>query len=231
MPGQPSRFAPTSQMVADLTKVAESPLETLRGIADTLRREPGILSPRRLYDIVGSVCSDAALARAVGNTVYSLPPDDPDRIVTWLKEVQAKLPARAPKLSDSVLAALRDRLAVLAIRYPAVERLRKAEGLRTTIGNWFHSVELLCDLRPLFDENRAQVEGLIPLQLLQIGYIDQNGNHAVFEVGLGSDDAEQLVEKLRLGKQKIAALKQACDMWIPHGWAALDDESPSDTAR
>ena len=70
----------------------------------------------------------------------------------------------AARLSDEVFATLQERVPALIRDVPAVERGQKAERLKKVLGNELEALEIICDVRPVYDDSRERIEGLIPVQ-------------------------------------------------------------------
>ena len=66
--------------------------------------------------------------------------------------------------------------------FPAIERNRKAKRLQTMLGKQVQEVELICDLRPIFDKKREMIEGFIPITILKLICEAQNEETEVIEV-------------------------------------------------
>jgi hypothetical protein len=92
--------------------------------------------------------------------------------------------------------------------FPAVELSIKASRLVTDVGVQLDRVTLVCDLRPVFDDARTSVQGLIPLTTLKIvGHGDDAAHPTTFEVQLTEKELEELYEKVSRARTKVATLK------------------------
>lgn len=100
-------------------------------------------------------------------------------------------------------------------------RYRKAERLKTLTGRMAESLEIICDLRPVFDHSRSVVEGLIPVTTLRVAYQTNEGGNSV-EVQLSGDDLENLAKEVERAKQKLRTLNQHSERWVPHSWVEPD---------
>lgn len=215
-------------MLNDLVRISTTPTENLRAVAEVLSHETGVLTRKRLDSLIRSVIEDRETAGAVGNAVYSVFPQQVEQVLTSLEGLRGILPSHAPQVTDDFVAAVRERLTALVGRYPAITLARKADRLERLTGSWCNSVDVLCDLRPVFDEERRRVEAMIPIQTLRIGYFDKEGNDAVAEIYLGSDWSDKLIKKLQVAKQKTDVLRQMCREGVSSGWYSDDTEESAD---
>ena len=208
----------------DLIAVSRVPVEQIQRIGELIGTETGLLPFKRLHILAKSAVSDQNLARSVANTVYGLPPEQTESVLASLERYWQANPGIYPELTSNIFSALRKRLEVLRGPYLALDRTRKAERLERLTGNWVDDIEILCDLRPVFNETRERVEALVPIQTMRIAYIDIRGNDAIFEICLDKASAEEMKEKLEVAKQKIDVLRKTCGEWLPRGWAGSDPE-------
>jgi len=79
------------------------------------------------------------------------------------------------------------------------------------------TVDLICDLRPIFNDNRKNVEGLLPYTRLHIVATGEDGLPKPFEVELSHQQVIDLSEKTEKAKNKLEALCQSIQKWLPDG--------------
>jgi hypothetical protein len=92
--------------------------------------------------------------------------------------------------------------------FPAVDLAIKASRLVTEVGSQVDKISLVCDLRPIFDESRSTVQGLVPLTTLKIVSHGEDAVHPdTFEVQLTEKELEELHEKVTLARTKVRSLK------------------------
>jgi len=84
----------------------------------------------------------------------------------------------------------------------------KCEGLQTVTGNQFHDVDIICDIRPVFNDARDVIEDLIPVTTLKLRYFTQAEEIKVLEVVLSEEDIDYLKEKIRMTKRKLDVMQQ-----------------------
>lgn len=134
---------------------------------------------------------------------------------------------------SSVRAALEERLPHLLKPRAAIDRQLKADELLRRVGHRAMSIDMVCDLRPVFDEDRARIEGLIPLTTLKIvalrsGAVEPS---VVTEVVLTESALSSLEEKLADVRKKLAAMKayvSKTGVRVPDVRGAFTDDEDGD---
>jgi hypothetical protein len=101
------------------------------------------------------------------------------------------------------------RLEQLFTSYPGYLRQAKAEELAKNCGTPIERVEIILDLRPVFDSDRTTIEGVIPVSRLRIVSTAFNGLPVLTEVVLTEHELEQLENVVSKAKAKLNAAKKA----------------------
>jgi len=219
MAGQFS-FLPAG-MVDDLLNVSKAQPEVLERLAADLEQERGIPSDNRLEELIGRHFGDRGLVESLLRAVVNLRPEGLEDTIRTLRQWREASPQNGQKLPAESLETLQDRLQRLIRPYPALARYRKAQRLRTVTGRTAQALELICDLRPVFDQTRTVVEGLIPLTLLRVVYQSSDGSGAL-EVLLSTDDLDNLASEVDRARQKLNSLREIACKWVPDGWVEPD---------
>ena len=84
----------------------------------------------------------------------------------------------------------------------------KYENLQTIVGNQFQNADIICDIRPVFDNTRNSVEDIVPVTTLKIRYLTQTEETKVLEVIVSERHIEELAEKVRMARQKWDVLRK-----------------------
>jgi hypothetical protein len=204
-------------MVEDLRVVAEIDTENLQRLGELLTKQTGFLTDDRLVQLVGACVDDETQGTAVFNAVQNLSPSGYEQVLTMLRAWRESSEERRQQLPDDVFAALEQKLPVLIRDYPALNRIKKADRLRIAIGNEFERVVFICDARPVYNENRDCIEGLIPLTTMKLVYERQNSETEEIEIVLTSEQLKDLVSKAKKAEQKLTVLSQSIEEWMPQG--------------
>jgi len=197
-------------------------LKAIIGLSDAVHDElykhlseaQGFLNPKMLLATIQKVVKDSSAAKAAQRIIINISPSEVKRVVTSLEEKSKEkdFPFDLPQLER-----LKQILKKLIQAYPALARFQKAERLANITGQQLEMVELICDLRPIFDANRENVEGMMPYSRLHVVGIGEDGLPNAFEVELTHQQVIDLAEKARKAKSKLEVLRESIEDWVPGG--------------
>ena len=199
-------------MLADLKEVAALSDKDVKALSQLLADAKGFLDPKVLAAIIRQVVHNEDAAQSVQRALRNLGPKD---IKPLLKVLADQAQEENFPLAQNLLDRLGEILPKLIQTYPALARFEKAERLAKLTGQQLESVDLICDLRPIFDESRARIEGMMPYTRLHIVATGEDGLPKPFEVELTHQQVIDLVEKAEKAKSKLETLHQSIDNWIP----------------
>ena len=83
----------------------------------------------------------------------------------------------------------------------------KGKNLQTILGDQFQDVEIICDIRPIFDNTLEIIEDCIPVTTLKMTYLSQTSEVKVLEVVLSEDDIDVMDERITTAKKKLRVLR------------------------
>jgi hypothetical protein len=210
------------QMVEDLLAVSAVPSAQIEEIAVAIQAEVGFLREAELRKIIRARVSDKAQASALVRTLQNLPRQQIDLVVEMLRMWREANPQNAERFPTPAFTELQEKLPRLIRDYPAIRRSRKARRLRTILGNPTKSFELICDSRPVFNEARDTVEGLIALTTLKIVYESHDLETQVLEVTMSRKALNELADKVEKALKKLTVLEKSIADWVPGG--VIDSE-------
>lgn len=137
------------------------------------------------------------------------------QIERWLSDEENQ---KKSLISDEEFQELRQRLPLIIQPYPALERQAKAEYLAEATGQPLERLELICDLRPVFDKARENVEGMVPLTILKVVCTGVDGLPLSLEVVLSEKDVHDLAKASSDAQKKLKKLRElisSTDIAIP----------------
>ena len=105
----------------------------------------------------------------------------------------------------SELPTLADRILQL-LEVDGLSLQSKAEHL-ASVGVGVDALEIVCDLRPVFNSKRTEVAGMMPVITL---YLDVEGKDSPVILSLSEDMLESLISKAMDASQKISVLEELC---------------------
>lgn len=163
-----------TDFVEDAKRVASVEEEDLSSILTTIAAEPDFPSNIRLDQVAQVTIADRAVAKAVSNFI---------RNITRLRfelgmereeyrdELVAALKRAAGKLGDQTPIVVERARAIAEKRMPRLETALKARLLAATGDDpSLVGISVRCDIRPVFNESRDNVEAVVPVASLTMSY-------------------------------------------------------------
>jgi len=103
---------------------------------------------------------------------------------------------------------LGDRIERLVAVPAGLARQYKAELLAEATGTELEDMQVICDLRPVFNEERSEIEGAIPISILKLDVLGPNGWPSRIEVRLTEAQVADLFEKAHYAQTKLSVIKR-----------------------
>jgi len=189
-------------VVEDLKIIAELSDDEIVGVCHRLKNAEGFLDPKALLALIREVVQVSKSAEAVQRVIKNLTLPRIERILKSI-ESEKDCPFDQAKFEH-----LRNILGKLVQPCPALINFQKADRLSKITGQRLESAELICDLRPVFSENRETVEGMLPYTRLHVVATGEDGLPKPFEVELSYEQVLDLEEKVKKTKDKIDVLRK-----------------------
>ena len=86
-------------------------------------------------------------------------------------------------------------------------------------GNEIMGVMFVCDARPVYNENRDDIDGYVPLATMKILYQRQNADSEEIEFVMTPEEIDLLIERAQQARDKIQVLNRKLGGWLPNGTA------------
>jgi hypothetical protein len=102
------------------------------------------------------------------------------------------------------------RLPSLAADYDIVKKDIKLNELRREASSSLEKFLIICDIRPLFNEEADQVEALVPYTTMHLQFDSAGTSHA-FDIRLSDSQVEDMLDKLLRAKKKSALVRSLID--------------------
>lgn len=204
------RLFQLKDFLRDARLIAQIPEEGFVSAISAVEGQEGFLGPRRLRELLGQFVRDDA-KRAFTNFIvhFGRLRREEGASEEFAQDVEDELRESArDNLEPQVLETLASRLRRIIEPKPAVERYAKAETVTHKVGASLDELALVCDLRPIFDEEREYVEGMVPVTTLKLAVINQDGFPQTLEVLLSEKQVSTLCEEAERARKKIKVLKQ-----------------------
>lgn len=201
-------------MLADLKEVAALSDADVKDLSQRLASAKGFLDPKALAATIRQVVHKEDAAQSIRRALRNLGPKDVEPLLKALADRGQE--EGFPLAKDSL-----DRLArilpELIQTYPALARFEKAERLAKLTGQELESFELICDLRPIFDESRTQLEGMMPYTRLRLVAKGADGLPNAFEAELSAQAVHDLARKAAKAIEKLDVLRKTVEKIAPDG--------------
>jgi hypothetical protein len=144
------------------------------------------------------------LRDAIKNSAEKIPPEDRSKLVNRIKDI------------------------VVSPR--SLTRQQKAEELVEVLGTEVTNLQFICDIRPLFNEERSRIEGAIPISTLKIATTNPDGSDSSLELRLTETQILELCDKAQFARNKLLILKNFLsekELELPNTKATVNElESP-----
>ena len=213
-PQLPPFAKPSSEILNDLRAVGGLSNDIIDEICKQLSQSQGFLNPKTLLAIMHKVIKDRETAAAVQRVIINISPSELPVMVEFLKDAVGQDDST---FDSKQFENLEKVLKKLIQPYPSLERFQKAERLAKITGQQLETIELICDVRPIFDKTRKEVEGMMPCTRLHIVATGEDGLPKAFEAELTNQNVIDLAEKAEKAKNKLETLHQSIQDWLPGG--------------
>lgn len=209
----PEHGVPT-QMIQDLHNVARIPAERIDQLAEALQAEQGFLDEGKFARIVAEQVGDVTQTNAAIRAIQNLRPQILTQALEIINSWRELDSSNKEQFPDEAFAALREKLPLLVREYPALSRMRKANRLRVVLGNHLTRAEFICDARPVFDQDRRQIEGLLALTTMKLSYQRQNNTTEEVEILINGQQLNDLIHKAEKAREKLRVLEASFAEWV-----------------
>lgn len=211
-------FSDLQPIPLEIRKLLFVSSEQLTELANSLTGIDGFLSSSSLTEIVRTTLKelDAQITDSIVEVIESIEiatqdsdpvPIDIEKLAKFLCHT-GNLPAeRKPnQLSEEDYEEIKAKIKILNIRCPARLGQNKAEKLSDSIGLRLEDFEMICDMRPVFDENQQRIAGVIPFTTLKITAYGIDRFPRYFEVVVSLRDLQEIERKARVASSKLKAV-------------------------
>ncbi len=211
------------QMISDLWVLSKISPDSLGRLRATLESYTGFLSTEGLIKIVSTHLPEQDHGAAVFNTLKNIQSPEFDEILERVQSWRQENEQHSNFFSADAYASLEQKLPILLADYPALKLTQKVENLRVALGNELRGFAFICDARPVYNEARDDIVGMIPITMAKFVYERQNLDDAEIEFQLTVPQLKELIRKARRALDKVEVLRRKTAEWLPGGFIA-DEE-------
>lgn len=198
-------------VIRDLHDIASIEVARIEELSAALSQELDLLTEETLEHIVARHIADESQTSAAVNVLNNMRAENVEQVILFVNAWRNASANNKKRFSNEAFSSLKTKLQLLVQDYPAIERMRKAIRLRKALGNSLEEVELICDARPVFDEQRERILGMLVLTTMKLQYERQNGETEEVEVMLSPQQVESLIEKAQAAMHKSQIMTMTFD--------------------
>lgn len=205
----------SSEILVNLRVLLAVDDSQLAAIAQELESFSSFLDRRTVELIVGNqgivesqasalvqliISTDRLLREAEGTKEQLL-----SRIAGFARNEENK---RLGQWSEDDISQMLSRLQIIMRPYSGLALQAKAQRLSEATGTQLERLEVICDLRPIFDENRERIQGVIPFTILKVVCKGVDGLPVSFEAILSARQVDELANKAIAANKKLDRLRE-----------------------
>ena len=192
-----SGIAIRPDMLKDLFAVSQIEHDKANAIAEQLKSLTGLNEADSIRDSIKSQLeeSEKDSATAVWRALVNLDSDEVTTLLKTLGRWVAKDDARKEVFTENAITNLKRNLDVLIADFPAIEMMQKANSLVRDTSGELKDLKFVCDLRPVFNDERTNVDAFVLVANMRMIYLEQNSDKSVCEIALTEEELLSLKEK------------------------------------
>ncbi len=200
---QDADFLDDAQQILKLDEAAYFRLATHLANADTFLSRPD------LEAAVAAVLGEgsdriASIIYRLGDIVHDADMDVSKAMNALSKAIEEKADGFEPQERRT----LSERLRKLIAEPTGLTKQFKAQQLVGAIGAELDDFRIICDIRPIFDQKHARIDGAIPLAVLRLEYTAADGDSAVVELRLTEKQIAKFGERIADARVKLRMIKE-----------------------
>lgn len=194
----------SSAFKSDLNRLVELPNDQWNKLCKKIQEHPGFLNSDALKMATTEILSEVELASSCATTISRLSEIIRDSDDAKAASVVETAVSEGMELNNDAKTRLQS-LVELCTTAPSISRQHKATRLANATGDEFESVHFVCDVRPVFDDDRSKIEGAIPVCVLHLAFGDAMNPETV-DIRLNSSDLKNFTEEVEAANRKMALI-------------------------
>jgi hypothetical protein len=210
-PGGLARPPITTSMIDDLKRLSSLSREAITSVIEQLAASSEIMSQSGVQSFVATAINDEQGAMALARLLWHFSTGSVRSMTDWTTAVTQWRDADAEnksRLTPDEQAAI-DLLVPLLIQpLPPMRKWMKANRVATMTGVKLLAIQVVCDIRPVFNEPRDGIDAIIPSTTLKIIWEDEAGLPKAVEARLTPTQIEDFATKLEQARRKLATIDE-----------------------
>lgn len=205
------QLAGNKEFLADTKAILSLDKAKFDALIEALSKCDSFLDAKGLKSVVEGSLGRSKSASDVFDVVRLLSrmlrePGDP--VEQTMGEFRSAIKEHSDDIPEDDRETLGERLEKLILAPKGLGLQWKADQLRKTTGIELEDIQIICDIRPVFDDARSTIMGAIPISTLKLDLIDRDGAPRSIEIRLTEKQLAEFVSKSELAQQKIRVIKQ-----------------------
>ena len=196
--------------VKDAQRILAIGPDQFEELAVALEQFSSFLSRELLTEVVVEAIGETDDAKKIGRTIRRLATvlrESEDPVGENVGELKDAINEHLTQLNSDERQTLGERLDRLAAKPSGFDRQYKAQELVDATGKELDGLQFICDMRPVFNEDRSTVEGVIPLTTLRIDISDGDASSSM-DIRLNEEQLNDLFDKSQIALRKLSMLKE-----------------------
>ncbi len=204
-------LAKDEDFISDAKTILQIEDDALDALARALAQKGPFLDRSTLSSTVEDTLRSAENASDVSRIVWRLnqilrdADEPPQETVALLRRAITEFSEDLPKDDREKLG---ERLEKLAAAPAGFTRQYKAQRLAEATGAELEDLQIICDMRPVFNEERSAIEGAFPITTFRLDTLEPDGTSSSKEIRLTEQQVADLCVKAEAAKKKISVIKE-----------------------
>ncbi len=203
-------LAQEADFLEDARRILRLDQDTFLRLAARLNKTDAFLSRSDLATVVGKALEEDGGSEQVASIIFRIAGyvHDADMDANAAMDVLGKaIEKNTEGLEPQERQTLIDRLRKLVAEPIGIAKQYKAQRLVGAIGAELDDFQIICDIRPIFDQEHERIEGAIPLTILRLEYSQADGEPAVVELRLTEKQITKFSERVADAHLKLRMIK------------------------
>lgn len=205
-------LAKNEAFISDVKRILQIDNAHLDRLEEALSQAGSFLDPNTLSRVVDDALDGNEASSDISNTIWHLSQvlhsadEQPEAAAAQLNEAIVNSSA---EISEDEGRWLGERIQKLAVQPAGFARQRKAQRLSEATGAELVDLQIISDIRPVFNEDRSDIEGAVPVTTLRLDIAESAGCPSTIQVHLTEQQLADLLMKAESARKKIGVIKKA----------------------
>lgn len=212
----PEQDDESQQLLRDLLALSAMPNETIAVLASDLQGQSPFVS---LQSLLNKHVSNSEASEAIARLITNLDVDAIPLATQWVQTWRESFDEDKRPLSDDDFNLFTRNLSTLLqpSTIAVVRRTQKAASLLLATGNQITGLAFVCDVRPVYNEDKSDIEGFVPLTTMKLYFDRPNAEKEAVEIVLSADQLDEVFDRVARARDKLSVMQSKFSAWLPNG--------------